>query len=253
MVLRRILFGASAFAALATACASIVGVDEPVLDPTVTGPGGSSGPDGSTAAVRCTADTDCTTAARYCETARGACVACKIDAHCAPGEKCTASGACAETCGAGKACGAPQLCCAGACSSTLSDPSNCGACGTACSTLNIAATACTTGTCAFDCKPGFAHCKQTNTGCETETASNVLSCGSCTNDCNEKVKNANGVRCTASKCDYATCKQYFVDKNGDRADGCEATCGGKDEPCCAGNACKPGMSLQCQQGTCQES
>lgn len=159
-----------------------------------------------------------------------------------------------EACNATKPCAAPQTCCNGVCASTLTDTKSCGTCGNACSTLNVAAGECQSGTCVFDCQPGFAHCKNTNTGCETDIASTLNTCGSCTNDCATKLKNVTGATCAAGKCDYTACAGNFVDANTDRSDGCETPCGQRGQACCTGRRCiSSSDNCSSSSGKCVES
>lgn len=195
-----------------------------------------------------------------CKTELHRCVDCLGEGDCTAPKTCTPSGVCASPCSGGcpngttccgtvcvdlktdrlncKSCGAActgasPLCCNGTCADTAIDELNCGKCGTTCSTVDAVPT-CTAGSCTFQCTAGFTHCKPGNSGCDVRTSDNVKQCGGCAIDCNMRILNATGVSCANSACDYTTCAPGFVDADGNRANGCEAPCGGLNQACCAG-------------------
>lgn len=161
---------------LCAACAGIIGVDEPTLDPAAVLPAGdgtdaSGGTDGSSGGLADSSRVDSTT-------------------NVTPPVLC-----------GGATCAAGMTCCANACVDTTSDVSNCGACGKSCTST---------------------------------------------------LANANGQACSATLgCTFTTCKNFFFDKDKNRQNGCEATCGDNDGLCCpAGPRCK-GASYQCDgSGIC---
>jgi hypothetical protein len=242
---------------------------------------GTPGADATANAVNecapgCSSDESCLalgTAAPFCDLSRHQCVACRTNDDCTnPNQECSPSGRCADKCTSdggtcpnpneiccdrlcidpntdinhcgecGNACAPDQtLCCNGVCVNPLTDADHCGACGDACSRTN-GSPFCTAGSCKWNCDPGYHHCTQDNTGCETSTSSNVTQCGGCTNDCNGAVKNASQVACVDNTCTYAgQCAEGFADCDGNKANGCECACGHQNQPCCAGRRCNAGL------------
>lgn len=229
-------------------------------------------------ATGCKTDAECaslTAAAPFCNTDRHQCVVCKTDAECTGGLKCSPAGACVAACtgtcanglqccnglcldttsdplncnACGAACGGTSpACCAGACVDLLTSTTNCSKCGLSCSTVN-GNPSCQGGSCKWSCAPGFSHCAtgNSNTGCETDTSSNVSKCGSCYRNCNNSVSHATGVACVASACTYATCIAPNMDCDNNKANGCECistTCGANGQVCCAGNVCNAGTDCE---------
>jgi hypothetical protein len=67
---------------------------------------------------------------------------------------------------------------------SLSDPKNCGGCGTACSAGPNATATCTNGACTLTCAPLFGDCDgNPANGCERSVSEISTSCGSCTHSC----------------------------------------------------------------------
>ena len=97
---------------------------------------------------------------------------------------------------AGKLCSPGKECCSGLCIDTKKDPLNCGSCGFACSTANATPT-CTASVCTWTCANGYAHCTNTNSGCETNTRSDALHCGACDVDCGANATCLAQVQCQA--------------------------------------------------------
>lgn len=211
---------------LLASCASIMGVEEPTLDPDAVLPQGTD----ASAAV------DGRTAASDSSVADNA----KIDA--APPPQCSPTIPCAGG----------KTCCGDVCLDLQGSVATCGACTTACSTVN-GIPACTTGVCSWTCTAGYGHCLTMSSGCETKLDI-PTKCGSCTNDCtdSDKVEHVNTPTCAAATltCTYASCKSFYYDKDGNKANGCEEECGDDDEACCpAGPQCKGG--LNCQGNKCK--
>ena len=291
--------GVLAIAAVGTACAAIMGVEEPnraaVDDGTsTTSDGGPVGADACVGlACPCTGDTDCrapyakcidqkcaectpsaddcpagrhclpsnecapgckasadceqiSPSAPLCNVARHQCVQCLGDDDCSGGKRCSPAGNCVEGCEDGGTCAtAGTTCCGGFCVDTSMDVLNCSACGNACSTAN-GVPACTGSTCSWSCNPGYSHCAQGNTGCETRTANDVEHCGTCTTNCNATVANASGIGCTGGGCTYGVCTGTFADCDGQKGNGCECACPAVCTSC-AGGVC----SIDCGKDRCK--
>ncbi len=143
--------------------------------------------------------------------------------------------------------------------STATDVSHCGGCGTACA-LPSAVASCVSGACAVtSCAAGHGDCDGVPAnGCEVDLTTAVDHCGTCTHTC---TAGANAVAvCSAGAC-ATTCVMGFQDCNGLSADGCEvdirssvANCGACGHDCaladvatdgCAGGSC---TVLGCQPG-----
>jgi len=154
---------------------------------------------------------------------------------------------CGITCGAGFAnCDASV---ANGCEvNTLVDAGNCGACGTACSSVN-GTPSCGSGACAITCSTGFASCDgSAANGCEVDLQADPANCGACANACGS----ANAVpSCSSGTCGLA-CGPGYADCDGLNADGCEVNslfdalnCGG------CGIACAtPNGAPACAAGGC---
>jgi len=223
----------------------------------------------------CNSDESCralSPTAPFCDLSRHQCVACRTTEDCPDAnQECSPSGRCADKCtseggtcpnpneiccnqlcvdpktdvthcgGCGSTCKRDQQCCDGTCVNPLTNAEHCGACGAACSRTN-GTPSCTAGSCKWSCDPGYHHCAQGNTGCETSTSSNVTQCGGCTNDCNKAVKNASQIACVDSKCTYAgQCAAGFADCDGNKANGCECACGREKQACCSNRQCDNGL------------
>ncbi len=96
-----------------------------------------------------------------------------------------------------------------ACTSLLSDPNNCGACGNVCpgsDPIGIPGThgfaTCRKGFCGYECEDGWADCdSDLSNGCETNLMVNTGNCGACGNRCDI----AAGQPCIDGKCLMVEC------------------------------------------------
>jgi len=206
----------------------------------------------------CKADADCkiSPASPHCAAARHQCVQCVVSTDCGGMQKCSPSGQCVDGCDldAGINCAGGKTCCNGLCLDTTSDALNCGACGTACSTVN-GTPKCSGSACSWSCAAGFAHCSGTNnTGCETNVKTSLTHCGSCGTNCTIQVQNANNITCNSGSCTFSTCQMGFGNCDGNTANGCDCQCGQSQQICCpplntcdyAGGHCtNPGPSGKC--------
>lgn len=119
---------------------------------------------------------------------------------------------------------------------TVSDPLTCGGCGRPCPTRFGTTPRCTDSACTYDCGGGLSDCDGSEAnGCETDTTSDPLRCGSCA-PCPDRVGAT--ASCGGGVCAYA-CVAGTGDCDGDRSNGCEAdlsapeTCGGCTTVCAA--------------------
>jgi hypothetical protein len=135
-------------------------------------------------------------------------------------------------------------------SDTRVDKSNCGACGTVCSSTNGTAS-CTSSACQIACNAGYADCDKLNSnGCEIQTnGTDVNNCGGCGTKC--APGNATG-KCTAGACGISTCNAGFSDCNNIASDGCEVNTKTDGSNCgVCGNKCSlANASAICSAGGC---
>jgi hypothetical protein len=156
--------------------------------------------------------------------------------HCGSCDPCPASANATATCAEGLcgfACDTGFVDCDGnpanGCEAdTLGDPATCGDCAQPCPERFGTAAGCTGGVCTYDCGGGLADCDGNATnGCEANTTSDPLHCGSCS-PCPARAGAV--ATCEASACVY-TCEAGLDDCDGNVANGCEAdltapaTCG----------------------------
>jgi hypothetical protein len=158
------------------------------------------------------------------------------------------------------------------------DVDNCGACGRACSSTNVATQVCAGGLCTPMCNPGYSDCTEPmapsdDDGCETNTDGDVDNCGGCGRACsgdNVDTKTCQGGVCTSScSSGYANCSQPTAPSDDD---GCETnttndpqncngcghrcpfnfTCSNSQCNCTDDASCKGGMpdSMSCSGGLC---
>jgi hypothetical protein len=178
------------------------------------------------------------TSAAHCGSCQNACSFANAGAACA-------GGACVMgSCSAGYAnCdGNPANGCEVA---ITTDASNCGGCGTTCTTANGTA-ACGNGVCGVgSCDANFADCDHLpGNGCEVSTATGTGNCGACGVTC--AVVPSATATCSAGVCGYA-CAPGQRDCDGSAGNGCEvdanadsANCGGCGVVCTQGRTCQAG-------------
>jgi len=134
------------------------------------------------------------------------------------------------------------------CEISLQTTANCGACGTACSRANAAAS-CPGGSCTLgNCNTGFANCDNNPTnGCETPTNTNN-NCGACGTVCSRTNAVAS---CASGSCATVACNTGFGDCDGNANNGCETPinslthCGACNTACALTNATE-----SCSAGAC---
>ncbi|CAF0953865.1 unnamed protein product [Adineta steineri] len=133
------------------------------------------------------------------------------------------------------------------------DINNCGICKYVCSFPNAPAL-CSTGTCTMGtCNTGFTDCNRNpSDGCETNTAIDLLNCGSCARICS--FSNAPAT-CSSGTCTMGTCNTGFTDCNSSPTDGCEVNTAASITNCgTCNNVCSyPNAVPICQSGTCAMS
>ncbi len=199
---------------------------------------------GTCVAVDCTCVPTCPSGLTWC----GACVNTETDelncgacgAVCAPGQVCS-NGVCAQ-CVDDAGCPSGSVCTNGVCVNPcpgvnlMTDPQNCGSCGTVCPSVN-STPICTNGTCGHGtCNAGFADCNPNQPGCETNITNDNANCGGCGIVCGAGATCVSGT-CTTT-CVPQTCAS--LGKNcGMQDDGCGGTidCG----RCPSGMTCFDGV------------
>jgi len=224
-----------------------------VATPVDTCPVGSYCTDRNACATGCRTHDECAALtggiSPFCDVVRHQCVGCLEATDCPPGKACSPSGTCTDTCTGSSPCSGEKTCCDGYCVDLSSDQLNCSGCGMACSTKN-GLPACKAGACTWTCDPGYMHCQEGNTGCETDIAKDPSHCGSCSTNCVTTVANATGIFCSVERCSYTACSPGFANCDGNKTNGCECACGGKDQTCCPGGTCNDPADRCFDDGKC---
>lgn len=148
------------------------------------------------------------------------------------------------------------------CEASLTQLPNCGTCGNDCSSVqHVNTVVCSSsGTCDFSggCKGPWGNCNTSRAdGCETDF-SQPATCGSCSNDCTQKVANVPlaNITCGANgACGYTgACNAGWGDCDGNKANGCETDLTTAHNTNCGkcGTNCKggPQHTCTCSAGTC---
>ena len=154
-------------------------------------------------------------------TCSGGVCKCGSGPACPTGQTCC-GGVCCDTgqCCNGVCCGAGQTCCNGVCRTLSTDYTNCGACGTACSSRT--ADRCVNGTCrcgsVSPCTSGFTCCS----GLCRDLDNDPANCWACGNVCPGYFQQSTLVSCNDINGCVLECFGWSYDVNGDASDGCEA-------------------------------
>lgn len=126
--------------------------------------------------------------------------------------------------------------CSGVCRDLLTDPGNCGSCGSTCSTRANAAPSCDAGVCRLVCAAGFGNCDGNDAnGCETNLRSSNTACGGCAIRCQ------GGQTCQSGSCECVA---------GMRLCGGACTCLSSDSLNCGRCGSRCGFGLVCINGRC---
>ena len=106
---------------------------------------------------------------------------------------------------------------------TTTSTDNCGACGNDCDNLsNTQDTHCSASTCVIDnCTTPYSNCDGiASNGCEANTNTNPLHCGTCGNNCNT-LPHVDTVGCSSGSCTISSCDTGYDHCDGSVANGCE--------------------------------
>lgn len=128
---------------------------------------------------------------------------------------------------------------------TLSDSTNCGACGRGCPSMNGTSN-CDAGVCHNNCNPGYADCDYGAVGCETDTRINVDNCGSCGMRCGSFGHRM--VSCSSGVCVPGNCAVGYDNCDNNMATECETDVRVTNEHC--GMCNRRCMNGICTNGTC---
>jgi len=145
-------------------------------------------------------------------------------------------------------------------SDRTSDPANCGACGSVCSTApaaHVNANACIGSDCSPQCAGTYRDCDEDgHNGCEVDTAITRTHCGGCDNVCDNSAEaNVTANNCSGSSC-QPVCKSSFDDCDGEPENGCETAVDDDLDNCGAcGRACAKlhATATACAAGICAPS
>lgn len=131
---------------------------------------------------------------------------------------------------------------------TRNEVMNCGSCGNVCPARANGAAVCLGGRCDLVCTTGFQNCNGTaSDGCETDTRTNLTSCGTCGTVC--PARNNATATCTAGACGF-TCLPGYADCDNNPVNGCEVDTRVTEGACGrCGNVC--GAGQVCSNGSCQ--
>lgn len=136
------------------------------------------------------------------------------------------------------------------CETDLHSPTNCGACGAACSLSNATAR-CPAGVCEVaSCTMGRGNCNNVaSDGCETDLNTSLTHCGACGTEC--RLDNASTV-CTGGHCNFTACTAGWGNCDGIPNSACETDLNTSLTHCGAcGRACSPANATgMCTAGVC---
>ncbi len=119
----------------------------------------------------------------HCDAMMHRCFVCYLDSHCPAGNICSAN-TCVPGCSDAQPCPRGSSCCDAQCVDTMSNLTNCGACGVTCSAPRGSA-ACSAGRCVITgCPAPYGDCDgDASNGCETDNDRDLANCGSCGGAC----------------------------------------------------------------------
>ena len=137
-----------------------------------------------------------------------------------------------------------------------SNVTNCGGCGKICSNNHIPTPTCSSGICNGTCAAGYGDCNSNKLtdGCETDTNTAVLNCGSCGHSCNATPAPPHASwQCQTGLCE-PNCDSNFTDCDDVDANGCECpsqfNCtGGLECKCDADSDCGATGEATCNNGS----
>ena len=144
-------------------------------------------------------------------------------------------------------CAAGEDLCGGSCVDLRTDPSHCGACDAACSTVN-ATPSCVVRSCVLACDAGWEDCNGDVTdGCETPITT-LTDCGACGVNCSR----ANGTEsCATGTCTLTGCDMDFGNCDSIGTNGCETSLITLSDCGTCGTACDLANATEsCATGTC---
>lgn len=163
-----------------------------------------------------------------------------------------AGGFCALNGQGGSNCDAGLTCCSSppfglrVCRNLMSDVSNCGTCGHACTAVPPPhmVNACFSGSCGLQCAAGWGDCSTYWGGCETQL-NTLTNCGGCGTTCQ---LNHASESCSTGACQIVQCDANWGNCDQNASNGCEAAlltdsqnCGSCGHNCGAGSNCVSGQ------------